>query len=82
MGSRNALLVRQIMRNAGYIPQEGLSKYLGLGMRVLGADVLREKEDVILPKDGRIRDVTRHLTRRPVFTLYRPLRPGGELGIT
>lgn len=57
-----------MMKNAGYTRLEDLSKYHGLGIRVLGAGILREKEDVVLQKEGLIRDVAHRLIWRPVFT--------------
>lgn len=56
-----------MMKNAGYTQLEDLSKFHGLGIRVLGADILREREDVVLQKDGRRRDVAHRPIRRPVF---------------
>ncbi|GAM40308.1 hypothetical protein TCE0_038f12563 [Talaromyces pinophilus] len=44
------------------------SKYHGLEMRVLGAGTLREREDVVLQKDDRTRDVAHRPIRCPVFT--------------
>lgn len=68
MANRGALLVRRMMRSAGYILREDHSKYHGLEMRVLDAGTLREREDVVLQKDGRKRDVAHRPIRQPVFT--------------
>ena len=55
-------------KNAGSIQLEDHSKYHGLEMRVLGAGTLREREDVVLQKDDRTRDVAHRPIPRPVFT--------------
>lgn len=68
MASRDVSLVRRMTKNAGSIRREDLSKYRDLVMRVLGAGILREREGVVLQKDGRTKDVARRPTRCPVFT--------------
>lgn len=57
-----------MMKNAGYIQLEDLSKCHGLAIRVLGAGILREREDVVLQKDGRTRDVAHRPIRYAMFT--------------